>query len=856
MKSSAAFILVSLLFGMFCPGRGYALTLVDSGKSAYTIVLSAEPSPTEIHGANELKMFLEMISGASIPIARENEDIAGPMILVGRSAKLGAIDAGIDFEELGDEGFIIKSTGGHLILAGGRLRGSMYAVYTFLEEELGCRWYTSKASRIPRMSTVTVGPINRTQIPAFEYREPYWTDAYDGDWAARNKCNGSAARLDRKRGGKIRGHGGHTFYPYMPPERHYTDHPEWYSITSNRRRQWENAQLCLTNPEVHKVMARQVMTDMARSPENTTFAVGQNDWYGYCECEHCKRVDDYEGSQAGTMVGFANAVAERTEKQFPRNRIIVFAYQYTEKPPRRVRPAGNVIISLCNMHGDGQGCDAHPLERCDLNRKFVESLKSWSPIADKIYVWDYVTNFSHYLAPFPIWRTNKEDLLFFRKYGVDGVFEEGADGGSGRGCSEILAYVEAKLLWDPDRDVDAIVDDFITGYYGPAAAEMKEFHRYLDDRVMKDWHHFTMWSPMTNEMYSPEFLATANDILDRAERAAASRSDRAAASDRDAAFRVEAARLMTEYVKLSKPLPRVMENGFYRPAPGTQARSTIRDLYSFVEKCKKHEVEELSNARGYYQRMRAMTANLGTHRVVTLENPFLEIEVIPGIGGKIYQITDKRAGKRVLRIGSPTEATFPMAGGMREYPNDAEDCSFRLEKTPEGQKVMLESTVFIRGYENAMISRREIFLPADKPEIRFRSSLEALITISVTRISPVLELAFGNAGEISAGFADGSGRFRMEPLMLEKDERGNLNRTLRAGEIASGRLGIANTGAGLALIGEFDRKQVEFCSFAQGTAGDGITFGIRSLPKPLRPGERLEFSYTFVFPDPSTMEIQ
>lgn len=159
----AALVLVScalFILNNFGNANSTPITLVQDGKPAAAIVINHEASPSEMHGAKELQMFLQMISGAFLPIYQDNESVQGTMILVGNSAKLQEIAKDIKFSDFGDEGFIIKTVENNLILAGGRLRGSMYAVYTFLEEQLGCRWYASMVSKIPRISTITIDEIN------------------------------------------------------------------------------------------------------------------------------------------------------------------------------------------------------------------------------------------------------------------------------------------------------------------------------------------------------------------------------------------------------------------------------------------------------------------------------------------------------------------------------------------------------------------------------------------------------------------------------------------------------------------------------------------------------------------------
>ncbi len=818
----------------FSPGIK-AIVLVDSGKSDYTIVLRENASPSERHGARELQMYLEMISGAYLPLRNAGEAVEEPVILVGKSDIYGTLTGGISLEDLGDEGFAMITRGQNLILAGGQKRGSMYAVYTFLEEELGCRWYTSDCSRIPSMKTIEVRPLNETQKPAFEYREPFWKDGFDADWAARNRVNSSWSSLDLQRGGKADWPSGHTFYPLLPPDQHFVDHPEWYSILANRKREWEYGQLCLTNPETQRAMTHSVKRQMAEQPERTIHAVSQNDWHVACDCPHCRSVDTREGSHAGSLVYFVNAVADRTKKDFPDKLIITFAYTYTEKVPKYAIPSKNVIIWLCNMNHLG-GCDAHPLEQCDRNSAFVENLKGWSKIAEKIYIWDYVTNFAHYLQPFPIWKTNSLDLAFYNRIGVDGIFDQGCYHTVNGGCSEIMAYIEAKLMWDPSRDVEPIVNDFLEGYYGAASAEMKELYALMQKRVMDDWCHFTLYSPTNIDMFSPEFLAQAIAILDRAEKAAAGYPD--------ILYRIESARLWFNYIRLAQPVPRIIENSVYAVAPEAPAFATLRNLDEFIRTCHKHGVTDLSEGGQYFARQSQMIANLSPHKIVTIENQVLKVDLIPSLGGRIHQITDKRTGKALLRTASATESSFPLAGGMRESPTGANRCTYILEETPDGSKITME--VYLqRGTQRTMLHTREIALSGNKAELQFNSSLKALIDFhDPVRISPSIDLSIGDSEVIRTGMADGSGGFQLSPLTYESDEWNRLAKRYRTRDLESGKLCIMNAQADIAVIAEYNPDAVEVLSIS---GKENVALGIQGVQRLMKPGDTINLSYKLRF---------
>ena len=199
------------------------LELTRDGRSTYSIAISRDASPSEKHGSKELQRFLGEMSGAHLPIVTDAQTSHGNLILLGKSDLLESLGLEVPFAALGKEGFVLKTAGNHLVIAGGRERGTMYGVYTFLDK-LGCRWFSPHVSRVPRQSTIVVQPLDETQKPAFEYREPYFTEARDGDWAARNKMNGNVLDLDASVGGKVQ-YSGTSFYGLIPPEQYFKDHP-------------------------------------------------------------------------------------------------------------------------------------------------------------------------------------------------------------------------------------------------------------------------------------------------------------------------------------------------------------------------------------------------------------------------------------------------------------------------------------------------------------------------------------------------------------------------------------------------------------------------------------------------------
>ncbi len=374
---------------------------------------------------------------------------------------------------LGPDGIVIRLRGEDLVLSGQGPRGTLYAVYEFLEAAVGCRWWTATAHDTPHRPDLVVDDLDLVFTPTLGYRESFWFDAFDGDWAVRNKCNGNGHRLDAARGGKISYAGFvHTAYQLIPPDRYFAPHPEWFSLRDGARVA-AGAQLCLTNTAMRVELVANLRTLLGAHPEARITSVSQNDNTNSCQCEPCRTLDEQEGSPAGTMLRFVNAVAAAIEDEFPAVTVSTLAYQYTRHPPLLVRPRANVMVRLCSIE-----CTFGEPLTAPVNRAFRDDLVGWSRLTDRLFIWDYVTNFRHYLLPHPNLRVLGPNLRFFADHHVDGVMEQGAYTSPGTEMAPLRAWVLAKILWDPSQDAAALVDTFLNGYYGAAAPHIAA---YLDD---------------------------------------------------------------------------------------------------------------------------------------------------------------------------------------------------------------------------------------------------------------------------------------------------------------------------------------------------------------------------------------
>jgi len=436
------FLMVSL-------GQVPAAILSENGAARTVIVVDPAATAAESYAALELASTLHQITGAYFEVWT-NADSPARSILVGPGAAASAAFGEAACAGLGDEELVIRTQGDRILLAGGRPRGTLYAVSRFLQDACGVRWWTAWASRVPQRSSLQTAAMNVREKPAFEYRDPFWYCGFDPDWSWHNFCNGQTSRLTPEKGGcvmYVSNYFVHTFYRLVPPEKYFAAHPEWFSLVDGKRTTNE-AQLCLSNPDLRDFVVQRVKEVLRQSPEASIISVAQNDWFKPCECANCKAQDDAEGTHAGSLLSFVNYIAEKIQPEFPNVAVDTLAYQYTRKPTRELRPRPNVIVRLSSIECNFR----QPLDSRS-NASFAADIHGWEQRTDRLYVWDYVTGFQHYLEPFPDWFELGSNLRFFQAHHVRGVFEEGAYESYGAEMAEMRAWVLARLMWNPRQEL-------------------------------------------------------------------------------------------------------------------------------------------------------------------------------------------------------------------------------------------------------------------------------------------------------------------------------------------------------------------------------------------------------------------
>ena len=490
--------------------------IAEDGCSDYVIVTSNNPDECIRTAANEMQTYLKEICGAELPVIKEEAlPEESKAIIVGETDFEKNI-VSVDRSTIGEDGFMLYSDGNHLLIAGEDSRGTLYGVYTFLEEYLGVRWFTPELEVIPESKDIVIdADINRTVEPSFVTRR---NDSQKTNNAhrARTKMNVSFWEEAEAYGGALTYVLWDVTLDVLVPDALFNEHPEYFAMNTDGTRTTDH--VCLSHPEVLPIAVENAREAILNCETNAKYIhIGQKDNSNYCHCESCEALYQKYGSISAPTIIFTNAFADALDDEFPDFTFTFYAYGETERPPvdMSLRCSSNVAPVLCGLH---KACRSHPLTECgaqDGNETFMnlfgdneptiaEDFKNWVEIADTTYIYDYTINFLNTAQFFSNFETMQSTMKYMHDIGITGYIYNCGDTHYAA-FNELRNYLLCKLQWDVNADIEYHMMDFLKAYYGEEAAPfIKEI---IDIQTAQtrasahafdfDWHYQAGFYPLT-----------------------------------------------------------------------------------------------------------------------------------------------------------------------------------------------------------------------------------------------------------------------------------------------------------------------------------------------------------------------
>ncbi len=460
------------------------LQLIEKGKSEYVIVVD-ESSPTDTFAVKELKDILKASTGielASVDAASPKAREAKRRILVGKSALTENALGKEVMDSLKEQESLVTSRGCDLILVGGGAWGSIYAVYDFLENEVGYRNFGPypDGERFVKTDTLVYSGKETRRVPAFTgFRSDYTLYANPdaaaaATFARRNRGDRGFAvppELESAYRGRIPGHGLFLFVPPYDAKLWYCDklslkgmfaeHPEFYTMNEDGTRN-DKLQLCFSNQGLRKLLTERVI-EQIKVLGDGVYMVGATDHPGkFCHCPECLKLERKYDCVGGPLYDYILELCAQLKDQYPRVYVTTLAYRknQSEAPPKNIVFPDNFIIDFAPVE------DNWTVSLKEQKGNTYANLKEWCRITKHVSYWYYTC--VH--APYGLYERTQADMRAMREAGVRSV---GMCGMSSPDFNSLVTYVYFRLLIDPDQNVKAMVDEFCEHEYGAAAPMMR-----------------------------------------------------------------------------------------------------------------------------------------------------------------------------------------------------------------------------------------------------------------------------------------------------------------------------------------------------------------------------------------------
>lgn len=456
------------------------VTLLENGEVKVTVVYSDGASESLIAAADFMAATIDRMSGSSgVRTAVKKGGESGFSIYVGRAAN----SALIDLSDVKDDGYKLEIKPEGIYIVGKTDDATRNGIYDFLETHLECMYVSPENTYVPLCPTVKLALEEKTVNPTITWRKVYQYESVQNGWYERLKMNGTIVK-EGENSIELYNEWGtwcHSSFEFVPPEKYFDEHPEYYAKFLGKRRYQFNVlgrtfptHLCYTNEEVYQIAEAELVKRIEANPEVKFWDFSIMDTYfATCRCKECKKFNKEAGSEMGTLLAFLNRLADAIRDDYPDVYLSTLAYQRVKNPPKNMKCAPNLCINVCAF----PGTQSYPYSTeggIKASREFAERVVEWGKICDNILVWDYVVNFTHLKLPFPNFEFQKENLEFYLENNIRFVFHQGSREPMDENA-EMRTYLLSRQLWDKDVDLLALAKKYVAVVYGDAAGLVEEY---------------------------------------------------------------------------------------------------------------------------------------------------------------------------------------------------------------------------------------------------------------------------------------------------------------------------------------------------------------------------------------------
>lgn len=481
------------------------------GAHGLPIITEASASNVDRFAASELARYLGKITDATFTVEAGSK-VPASALVVGR-VEVESVDPGLLQEQLGDDGFIIRRAGNRVLIAGGSDRGTLYGVYAFLEK-LGCRWFAPNfdfygaagGEAVPQLNAPTVGDWNVVEKPAFKWRKLYieegWSFTAENlkqlvDWMAKARMNVLDCPIDyqhlhrtewdnwrvalipelKKRGILIEV-GGHGYPNFLPQEKYFAQHPDWFGMIDGKRSSDPRVVFSTANPQAVSTFVANVKAYLRTHPEIDILDVWPPDSARWSEAP----ADVALGSPSERQMILLDHLHHELKSEFPKLRLQFVAYEMFTVPPTEHKPDPGIFMEYCPINRSFES----PLyaSAYQENEVYFHNLDAWLAGAidpSDVTIYSYITKYAWRSLPVLVPHLIVDEARRFHAMGIGGWATYSEPGNWA--TFELDHYMVARALWNPQLNVDQELADYTSRRYGAAGPAVLAYLKLVENVV-------------------------------------------------------------------------------------------------------------------------------------------------------------------------------------------------------------------------------------------------------------------------------------------------------------------------------------------------------------------------------------
>ena len=453
--------------------------IVKNSTNDYKIVISEDASSVEMMAANELSEFLYQATEIAFPIITDkNLPSDGKFFSIGENDLSKTASIEFDYDVLKSQGYIIKTVGKNIYMGGAGDYGSLYSVYGLAEHLLGYDYYYTDSMKINRgLTELPLYNYDVVEVPDIEYRDA--TYAY---------VTNSAQVANRYRMMTrttyicpVKESMGHNVLTWFGVDENLATHSAWFNDEK------KPTQLCFTahgkSEEREAMLAYgiQVLKEaLMQYPDKSVVLFCCEDNKDVCDCGACKEAKEYYGSDSGAMVAMLNDIKRAIDEWFEGDgaaykrdlKISFYAYLgYENAPMQNIRCEEGVVPYVAPIHAD------YMVPLTDkANVAAYTQIEKWKAISEDVHFYLYDTNYTGYFTPYNTFEGMQENYRYVASSGsCMHNLGQGNQPNISTGFSVLKVYLQSKLGWNVNADVNILLDGFFDGYYDVASEYMRNY---------------------------------------------------------------------------------------------------------------------------------------------------------------------------------------------------------------------------------------------------------------------------------------------------------------------------------------------------------------------------------------------